>query len=193
MSISNAAPGTTSWQRRTVVVATALLVAVSATGCGGSEKEHASSPTASATKGAADPQAKAKAEVLAVYRHYWEEQVKAYAKASPVGTDLNKYAFDKAYSQNLSDLATMKANGTVMRGTPKTAPDEPDVNLQEEPKRATFKDCIDVSKWHLVNAKTGAKLKMPKERLVRYVTSVSARTVGNEWKVVQVQPQDRKC
>ena len=94
MSISTA-HDTTRWLRRAVVAATALSVAVTATGCGGGgeEEKPKASASPSATK-SSDPQAAAKAEVLAVYRNYWEAQVKAYAKASPVDTGLDKYAFD---------------------------------------------------------------------------------------------------
>lgn len=193
MSISSAASGMKRWQHRTVVAATALALAVSAVGCesdGG--KTPASSPTPSATK-SADPQAKAKADVLAVYRKYWDAQEKAYAKASPVGTGLDKHAFDKALGKANSELAALKVNGNVITGKPKISPKVTAVSLDESPKKATITDCVDVTNWKLVKARTGDEVKLPKERLTKFVTTVNARTVGDKWMIVEVQQQDRTC
>ncbi|WP_233435924.1 hypothetical protein [Streptomyces anulatus] len=192
MSISTAS-GTDRWLRRAVVAVTALSVAVTAAGCGsGEEKKPEASARPSATK-SADPQAKARAEVLAVYRSYWDAQVKAYAKASPVDTGLDKYAFDKALGKAESELVALKLNGNVIKGEPKLSPEVTAVNLDETPKKATITDCVDVSNWKLVKEKTDEEVKLPKERLTRFVTTINARTVGDKWMIVETQQQDRTC
>ncbi|MET7296377.1 hypothetical protein ABZS79_30430 [Streptomyces griseoloalbus] len=193
MSISSAAPGTNRWLRRTVVAVAATVLTLSVAGCGGgSEKEPAASPTPSATP-SADPQAKAKAEVLTVYRNYWDAQVKAYAKASPVDTGLDKYAFDEALGKAESELVALKLNGNVIKGEPKLSPEVTAINLDESPKKATITDCVDVTDWKLQEEKTGEEVKLPKERLTRFVTTISARTVGDKWLIVETQQQDRTC
>ncbi|MFE2268518.1 hypothetical protein ACFXB4_04705 [Streptomyces lavendulae] len=192
MSISNAS-GTNRWLRRTVVAATALSVAVTAAGCGGGKEkkpEASSSPSASKS---ADPQAAAKAEVLAVYRSYWDAQIKAYAKASPVDTGLDKYAFDKALGKTESELVALKIGGNVLKGEPKISPEVTAVSLDESPKKATITDCVDVTNWKMFKEKTGDEVKLPKERLTRFVTTVSARTVGDKWMIVETQQQERTC
>ncbi|MFD3959214.1 hypothetical protein ACFWRG_32720 [Micromonospora tulbaghiae] len=192
MSISNVS-GTNRWLRRTVVAATALCVAVTVAGCGGGEeKKPEASASPSVTK-SADPQAAAKAEVLAVYRSYWDAQVKAYAKASPVDTGLDKYAFDKALGKAESELVALRLNGNVIKGEPKLSPEVTAVNLDESPKKATITDCVDVTNWKLVKEKTGEEVKLPKERLTRFVTTINARTVGDKWMIVETQQQDRSC
>ncbi|MFE0774320.1 hypothetical protein [Streptomyces sp. NPDC058861] len=193
MSISTA-HDTTRWLRRAVVVTTALGVAVTAAGCGSGdeEKKPKASASPSATK-SSDPQATAKAEVLAVYRGYWDAQVKAYAKASPLDTDLDKYAFDKALGKAESELVALKLNGNVIKGEPKLSPEVTAVNLEESPKKATITDCVDVTNWKLVKAKSGDEVKLPKERLTRFVTTINVRTVGDKWMVVDTQQQDRTC
>ncbi|MFF6979413.1 hypothetical protein ACFZAV_17075 [Streptomyces sp. NPDC008343] len=194
MSISNAAPATNRWLRRTVVAATALSIAATIAGCGGNDKEDKSEASASpSTTKSADPQAKAKDEVLAVYNSYWDAQVKAYAKASPVDTGLDKYAFDKALSKAESELVALKLNGNVIKGEPKLSPEVTAVSLDESPKKATITDCVDVTNWKLVKAKTGDEVKLPKERLTRFVTTIHARTVGDKWMIVETQQQDRTC
>ncbi|GGT28088.1 hypothetical protein GCM10010271_35120 [Streptomyces kurssanovii] len=193
LPITNDAPRR---RRRPVVAAAAaaVIVAVSAAGCsgGGNEKKPAASPTSSASQ-STDPQAKAKAEVLAVYRSYWDAQVKAYAKASPVDTGLDKYAFDKALGKAESELVALKLNGNVIKGEPKLSPKVTASSLDESPKKATITDCVDVTNWKLVKQKTGDAVKLPKERLTRFVATISARTVGEKWMIVETQQQDRPC
>ncbi|MER5549952.1 hypothetical protein ABT072_48100 [Streptomyces sp. NPDC002589] len=193
MSNSNAAPGTNRWLRRTVVAAMALGVAVTAAGCsGGGEKKSAASPTPTVSQ-SADPQAEAKKTVEQTYRNYWNAQTKAFEKVDVRGTGLEKYSFDQAYSKVLADVANMKIKGSAMRGAPQIKPDVTAVSLDESPKKATITDCVDVSKWTLVDAKTGKALELPKSRLTRFVVSASARTVGDAWKIVELTRQDRAC
>ncbi|MFJ5851107.1 hypothetical protein [Streptomyces sp. NPDC092903] len=193
MSISSATPGTNRRLRRAAVAATTLGLALSAVGCGGSsEKKPAASPTPSATR-SADPQAKAKSEVLAVYRSYWGAQIKAYAKANPVGSGLDKYAFDKALGKTESELVALKISGNVLKGKPKISPEVTAVSLDESPKKATITDCVDVTNWKMLKEKTGKEVKLPKERLTRFVTTVSVRTVGDKWMIVETQQQERTC
>lgn len=150
------------------------------------------SASASASAGA-DSQEAAKAEVIAVYRKYWDAQVKAYAKASPVDTDLNQYAFDKALSKAKGELITLQQNGNVIKGEVKVDPKVTSISLEKAPKQAAIADCTDVSKWNLVKEKTGESVPLPKERLTRFITNVSVRTVGERWMVVDTQVTDRKC
>ncbi|WP_435057665.1 hypothetical protein [Streptomyces sp. bgisy060] len=192
MSISNAS-GTNRWLRRAVVAATALSVAVTAAGCSGSgEKKETASPSPTVSK-SADPQAEAKAAVEQTYRSYWDAQAKAFEKVDVRDTGLEKYSFDQAYSKVLADVANMKIKGSAMRGAPQIKPEVTAVSLEESPKKASITDCVDVSKWTLVDAKTGKELELPKNRLTRFVVSASARTVGDEWKIVELTRQDRTC
>ncbi|MER6117948.1 hypothetical protein [Streptomyces sp. NPDC001743] len=149
-----------------------------------------SSPSQSPT---ADPQAEAKKAVEQSYRSYWDAQAKAFEKVDVRDTGLEKYSFDQAYSKVLADVANMKIKGSAMRGAPQIKPDVTAVSLDESPKKATITDCVDVSKWTLVDAKTGKELELPKNRLTRFVVSASARTVGDEWKIVELTRQDRTC
>ncbi|MFF4531551.1 hypothetical protein ACFY1P_20060 [Streptomyces sp. NPDC001407] len=187
--------------------AAALACALVLSGCGSGSGKHdeslgddpatpGSSATVSASASAsasADPQEAAKAEVITVYRKYWDEQLKAYAKASPADTDLNKYAFDKALSKTKGDLISMQQKGNVLKGEVKIDPKVTSINLGETPKTAAVTDCTDVSKWQLVNQKSGKPVELPKERLTKFITNVSIRTVGERWMVVDVQQTDRTC
>ncbi|MEU5417774.1 hypothetical protein [Streptomyces sp. NPDC020667] len=185
--------------------AAALACALVLSGCGSDKHDEslgddpatpgakASTSTSASASASADPQEAAKAEVITVYRKYWDEQLKAYAKASAADTDLNKYAFDKALSKTKGDLISMQQKGNVLKGEVKIDPKVTSINLSETPKTAAVTDCTDVSKWQLINQKSGKALELPKERLTKFITNVSVRTVGERWMVVDVQQTDRTC
>ncbi|WP_405759606.1 hypothetical protein [Streptomyces sp. NBC_00073] len=163
-------------------------------GCTSGPAEKKPVATTSASPSAsADPQAAVKAEVAAVYRSYWDAQVKAFAKADVRDTGLEKYAFDSAYADALADVAGMKVRGDVMTGAPVLTPQVTAINLDQEPKKASITDCLDVTNWKVVDAKTGAERPLPAERLKRSVTNFEARTVGGKWMITSAEPQDRSC
>ncbi|MFZ3492193.1 hypothetical protein ACODT5_02950 [Streptomyces sp. 5.8] len=189
MALSNAA----DIRRAGLMLVTASATVALLAGCtSGSEKKAAPTPSASPSA-SADPQAAAKAEVAAVYRSYWDVQIAAFAKADVRDTGLEKYAFDQAYSKTLADVATMKVNGSVMTGKPQITPEVTAVSLDQDPKKASISDCVDVTNWKVVDPKTGKEFPLPPERLKRFVTKFEARTVGSEWKIVSVEQQDRTC
>ncbi|MEU9254545.1 hypothetical protein AB0D66_22180 [Streptomyces sp. NPDC048270] len=175
------------------LVAGSAAVAVLAGCTSGSAEKKPAPPISASPSASTDPQAAAKAEVAAAYRGYWDAQVKAFAKADVRDTGLEKYAFDQAYARALSDVATMKVNGSVMKGEPSLNPEVTAVSLEETPRKASITDCVDVTNWKVVDPKTGTELPLPAERLKRFVTRFEARTVGDEWKIVTVDQQDRAC
>lgn len=145
------------------------------------------SPTASA-----DPQAAAKKELLATYSKFWAEQVKAYAKASDKGTDLEKYATTEALARSLSDLQNLNAADKALRGTPKHDAKVTAMGLDKKLPDAEITDCLDVSEWKTVN-KAGKTLPSAKGVLKRYVTTASAEKWGNKWMITKVEQQRRSC
>ncbi|MFJ8015018.1 hypothetical protein [Streptomyces sp. NPDC096339] len=175
------------------LAAAAAAVAVLA-GCTSGPAEKKPAPTISASPSAStDPQAAVKAEVEAVYRKFWDAQVKAFAKADVRDTDLEKYAFDSAYAQALADVASMKIRGDAMTGAPVITPQVTAISVDQEPKKASLTDCLDVTNWKVVDAKTGAERPLPSERRKRSVFNFEARTVGGTWMITSTQPQDRSC
>lgn len=93
-SETSSAAGSNRWRRRPAVAAAACVIALSAAGCSGIEKAPAASAITVKSQ-SANPQAKTEKEVRTVYGGHWGEKVKANAKASPIGTRLDEYAFGK--------------------------------------------------------------------------------------------------
>lgn len=166
-----------------------LTLASCSDGEQGKDAKASSSPPSQS----ADPDAGSRANVLETYRGYWDAQVRAYAKANSEGTGLERFAADKALAEANGELVDLGTKGLVYTGKPSISPKVTALDTKKAPKRATITDCVDVKNWRPVRKKTGKPVPLPSERLTRFVTTVSLRTVGKEWMVVEATPQDRTC
>ncbi|MYS39635.1 hypothetical protein GT025_36485 [Streptomyces sp. SID4920] len=138
-----------------------------------------------------DPTAASKGSVLAVYGHYWEEQVKAYAKADTKDTDLRKYATKEALGRSIADALSLKQAGNVMRGAPTSDAKVTSIDLDK--KTAVIRDCLDVSRWETVEKKSGKVLPFGQGALTRYETVASAEKWGAKWLITKVEPRETGC
>ncbi|WP_372404908.1 hypothetical protein [Streptomyces luteireticuli] len=177
-------------------------MALALTDCGSSgsqtgDDRHPSSSyhplTAPPTSSPTDPHAAEKKEVLQSYSRFWEEQIKAYAKASLENTSLTKYATGDALARAEGDLMSLKKAGNVMEGRPINNPKVAVFSTQNHTSKAKVTDCIDVSRWHVVNTKTGKTDPPPRGQLTRYVANVAAEKWGKQWMVLKVSLQERTC
>jgi hypothetical protein len=153
---------------------------------------HAASTPAPATS-SADPQTAAKEAVLNTYKRYWDEKVAAYAKASMTGTDLKTYAKGNALGMAQSDLKNLKTVGQVTEGKPQLDPEVTSLDLQKKVPLAKITDCVDVSTWKVLNAKTKSEVALPKDRRTKYVSNVTAERWGKQWVILEIKPEDRAC
>ncbi|WP_189959069.1 hypothetical protein [Streptomyces alanosinicus] len=127
------------------------------------------------------------------YSHYWEEQAKAYKAGAIEGTDLKKYAVGDALARVESDLMTMKKNGVIASGAPRSNARVSVLDLQSKPSRATLSDCLDISPWKRLYRKTGKEVPTPQGRINHYVTVAKAEKWGKQWKILSATPQQRTC
>ncbi|MEU4498898.1 hypothetical protein AB0F96_37020 [Streptomyces sp. NPDC023998] len=152
-----------------------------------------SEPTATASTSAADPETTEKTAALAAYKSFWAEQTKAYAKASLDGTQLSRYASGVALADAKADVASLKEQGVVATGKPKSNTVVTNIEVNRKVPRATLSDCLDISGWKRVKSDTGKELPIPPERLDRYVTVVKAEKWGKQWMILDVATQQRSC
>ncbi|WP_330481456.1 hypothetical protein [Streptomyces sp. NBC_00724] len=174
-----------------------LLSALALAGCTSddakqSDPEPPVKPTASASP-TQDPETEAKTEALAAYRNFWDEQVKAYAKASIDGTQLTKYATGTALARAQTDVAALQEKGVMATGRPVSNTVVTNMNLGRKVPKATLTDCLDISGWKRVSRKTGKELPVPSKRLNRYVTVIKAEKWGTQWMILDVSPEQRTC
>ncbi|MET8956076.1 hypothetical protein ACWEO4_39990 [Streptomyces sp. NPDC004393] len=128
-----------------------------------------------------------------MYRKYWDEKVKAYAKASVLGTDLKKYAVAEAYLQAEAEVKALKAKGLVATGKPVLAPKVDSVDTKRKVPLGSLTDCTDVSRWTLVKKSNGQEVSLPQDRLTKYVTKVVAEKWYGSWVIVRVTPEKQTC
>lgn len=182
----------------------ALCAPIALTACGSGESTDSpaspsstpsqSSVTPSASASASEePQAAHKRAVLQAYNRFWEEKVKAYAKASVQGTDLKKYAVAEAFTTAETEVQALKAKGLVATGKPDLAPEVTSVETNRKVPQGTISDCTDVSDWTLVQQSSGAEVTLPDNRLTKYVTKAVAEKWYGRWVIVKVTPEDRSC
>ncbi|MFF4482931.1 hypothetical protein ACFY1A_38820 [Streptomyces sp. NPDC001520] len=182
--------------------AIAVGVALSVSSCSGDDKASdepkqsptpaASTPESSKSPADSDPQAADKRDVIAAYRSYWSEQVKAYAKANIEGTDLDKYASADALGRARSDVLSLQKAGVVAKGAPVNDPEVTDLDMDRKVPRATVTDCLDVSKWTRVK-KTGETVPSPKGQLKKYTATINTEKWGKQWMILKVTPKPRAC
>ncbi|MGW7600533.1 hypothetical protein [Streptomyces antimycoticus] len=182
-------------------MAIAVGVALSVSSCSGDDKEEskqsstpaASSPEPSKSSANSHPQAADKRDVLAAYRSYWSEQVKAYSKANVEATDLDKYASADALGRARSDVLSLQKAGVVAQGAPVNHPEVSDLDMDRQVPRATVTDCLDVSKWTRVKKKTGETVASPKGQLKKYTATINTEKWGKQWMILKVTPKPRSC
>jgi hypothetical protein len=180
--------------------ATALLLAGSlaaVTGCSDNGTES-SPPEPSATHTTASspsPSTAASSEeaaALAAYARSWEIQTEAYAQASSKGTDLKKVATLQALADIESDLSAMRKAGQVTTGKPVIHPKVTKVTDAKIPK-ATISDCVDTTKWTLIDKASKKKIPLPSERLTKYVSTATLEKWGKQWMLTELTAQERAC
>ncbi|WP_280671692.1 MULTISPECIES: hypothetical protein [unclassified Kitasatospora] len=186
-------------RQRTIALGTGIgLLAFLTAGCTSNAREGgAGSSPLSTVASAATPSvlsdAASRAAVLDTYRKYWDEQIKAYAQGSVVGTELEKYSVDQALSGTRADVYNNKTAGIVLTGSPKISPTVTTIELDKSPKQATLSDCLDISGWTPVDTKTGAARPVTNP-VLRYTVTATARTVGSDWMISEVDSDmSRPC
>ncbi|MEU2354483.1 hypothetical protein ABZ599_16195 [Streptomyces misionensis] len=120
-------------------------------------KKTSVAPATSASP-SADPEQQAREQVLTAYRGMWAEQVKVYGSGSFKGSQLEKYAADKALAKVRAAAFYYQSNDLVVKGKPKLE-DNPKVTLSLSGalKSAVIVDCVDSTNFVPENRKTGKK------------------------------------
>ncbi|MFF9686918.1 hypothetical protein [Streptomyces sp. NPDC014623] len=136
-----------------------------------------------------------RADVLEVYGLMWREKVKAYRAASARGTDLKRYMSSRASETLEADLARMRKEHTVMRGDLAHEPEVSTIAVGAQPPTAMVKDCVDGSKWQILDTTTGWRIPPPAGQPSRYAATARVeRDHGGRWTVTDyTADRTRSC
>ncbi|MFJ2774895.1 hypothetical protein [Streptomyces sp. NPDC087300] len=157
------------------------------------DKPSSAAPSPSATPSSADPKTAAEKAVLDTYQRYWDEKATAYSKASLKGSRMKSYVKGNALGQVQADVMNLQKLGQITRNKPTLDPQIASLDLEKKVPMAKISDCLDISKWDLIDRKTEELVELPKDRRTKYVNSVTAERWGKQWVILEVQPQDRAC
>ncbi|MFC1419573.1 hypothetical protein ACEZDE_23485 [Streptacidiphilus sp. N8-3] len=138
---------------------------------------------------AALPSGTTKVLVLRAYAGYWAAQVQALNSGQVTGSGLQTFTTGAALSAVNANSFRLTQAGLVMSGQPGRNPVVTAISAvapSSGVQTATVEDCLDVSGWHQVDARTH-QLRDPAQRLTRYRSVVTARTVGGVWMISAVR------
>ncbi|MFI6443855.1 hypothetical protein [Kitasatospora sp. NPDC050543] len=122
--------------------------------------------------------------VLRSYQDWWQARIGAYAHPAADTGILAGRSAGQAQAEALTNLHRLIEANLVMSGSPRNSAVVKSLDLRAAPRTAEIEDCVDITDWHQVDAKTGA-LKDPEQRLTRYVLSVALREDNNGWLVTR--------
>ncbi|WP_405634356.1 hypothetical protein OHB53_09335 [Streptomyces sp. NBC_00056] len=177
---------------------TAALIAVA--GCstadeGGNGGGTTAPSSAAPSKTVSPEEAKARKAVVAAYQGMNDEQVKAYASGSLKGSRITQFATGNALRDTKDTIFVDMQNDIVFKGKPKLTidPNDVEVDLKAEPKRATLRVCFDMNTWEPVNKRTGKSV-APPDQVQRYTLNAKLLSRGGLWLVSDdVADKERKC
>ncbi|MYT68339.1 MULTISPECIES: hypothetical protein [unclassified Streptomyces] len=180
------------------------LAALALTSCSGGDSKgpeatlDPAEPSKTATSTApspteTDPDAALKKVVLDTYARMWEEQAKAYSKASIEGTQLRRYAAGAALADTEVTMDTFQKEGLVTKGAPTHDVTVTGLKPNKKVPWASLTDCMDTTGWKYLDKKTGKPAEMPKNQVLKYVTKVQAERWGGTWKIIVVDPSATSC
>ncbi|MFD8756048.1 hypothetical protein ACFV0O_34490 [Kitasatospora sp. NPDC059577] len=179
-------------------VAGVLVLAATATACGGGSDKPAEAatttpagPAPAATTSApppaptADPTVKAGTDVLAAYKAFTDYKVTALRSGH---ADVNKQsavAMGDAYKSLASTIFESQQSGVVFKGDLVSAPAVEAIDLTASPGKATLTDCLDVSHWEPVYSSNGKSAAAPSQA-TRFVVNVGAQQMPDgTWRISQ--------
>ncbi|MET7456260.1 hypothetical protein ABZT03_31160 [Streptomyces sp. NPDC005574] len=182
--------------RRTVSTALIALASIAtAAACSSSDEpkdDHSPTPSITApTKTVSADEAQARKAVIAAYEGMTVEEVKAYAKSSFAGSNITKYATGNALRDAKDTVFVNMQNGIVVRGEPKAAASEDDVELDASGTRAILTVCFDLNTWESINKKTGKSV-VPPNQIKRYTITAHLQKQYSRWLVTDEKADKEK-
>ncbi|MFC5805310.1 secreted protein/lipoprotein [Streptomyces formicae] len=119
---------------------------------------------------------------------------KLYADITGEAGDIDRYAASTALSSARSDAKSVHDRHLVHTGdvsvlnTTATAAD-----LQRKIPNVQLTSCLDISRWKVMNTKTGKPAALPSGRLTKFVAVSTVERWPKGWRVIRNEPQGKPC
>jgi hypothetical protein len=165
-------------------------------GCASSDKTVAQGAPLVTASPSADPDAAAREQVLAAYHGMWASMVEIYTSGTldeANGTDLQKYAADKALAGIRASAVYYQNQNLVLKGEPVLDPNVTSIDLSANPPTAQITSCVDSTHFLPVDKNTGKPAKLA-SNVFRHVENSTAIEDSGTWLITQsVIQQDQAC
>lgn len=175
------------------LVAAATLASVTA--CSSSDSPAGSGAETRSPRPRVDAEAVAAAEkaALTAYAGYLAASRKAELASDPLHPELTKYLADPLLTRVRLTIRDAKEHGAMRTGTLVSDPTVTGVSLDAVPATVSIQDCIDATKYRLVDVKT--KKPVPGAATGRYLaTATASRYPDGRWLINEgASHQDQPC
>lgn len=177
----------------TTLVAVAVLGSASACSPGGSSDNPDTDPAPPRPSVDAEAVAAAQKAALAAYAGYLDASRKAETARDPMHPELTKYLADPLLTSVRLTIRDAKEHGAMRTGTLVSDPTVTEVSLDSVPATVSIQDCLDATKYQLVNVKT--RKPVPGSTSGRYfATATASRYPDGRWLVSDgAVHQDQPC
>ncbi|MEU4087655.1 hypothetical protein [Streptomyces aureus] len=187
-----------SWKSATAVLITSSLLTLSACSSSDRTNQETNKPSAAPKSASAtvtsDPAKVAQDEAIAAYEAYWREMEKLYADSSGKNAELDEYAASAALKNAESDAKRAHEGGLIYLGAVAvTKPRVTSAHISGKIPNATISSCLDISHWRTVDAKSQKPVKLPANRLTKYIVVATVEKYPAGWRVTSDTPQGKSC
>lgn len=176
------------------LAAVAVVGSMASCSFGDSSDQPGTEPTARPAP-TVDAEAVAAAEkaALAAYTGYLEATRKAEAARDPFHPELTKYLADPLLTRVRLTIRDAKEHGAMRTGTLVSDPAVTEVSLATVPATVSIQDCIDATKYRLVDVKS--RKVVPGSVSGRYLaTATASRYPDGRWLIHEgAAHQDQPC
>ncbi|MEU6631675.1 secreted protein/lipoprotein [Streptomyces parvus] len=136
----------------------------------------------------------AQAKAISVYQAYWGQMQALYADTDADTDGLKQFAAAEALVGAKNDVQRMRDANQVITGKV-TVGDQAVTksDLDRKVPKVFLSNCLDVTQWNALDAKTRKPVSLPSTRLTKYTVESLVEKWPQGWRVVRDRPTGKKC
>ncbi|MEU3137476.1 secreted protein/lipoprotein [Streptomyces sp. NPDC006854] len=134
------------------------------------------------------------AEAISVYQAYWGQMQVLYADTDADTDALKQFAAAEALVGAKNDVQRMRDANQVITGRV-TVEDQTVTksDLDRKVPKVFLSNCLDITQWNVLDAKTRKPVSLPSTRLTKYTVESLVEKWPQGWRVVRDRPTGKKC
>ncbi|MEU5329230.1 secreted protein/lipoprotein [Streptomyces parvus] len=134
------------------------------------------------------------AEAISVYQAYWGQMQALYADTHADTDALKKVAAAEALVGAKNDVQRMRDANQVITGKVTVGDQAVTMSdLDRKVPKVFLSNCLDITQWNVLDAKTRKPVSLPSTRLTKYTVDSLVEKWPQGWRVVRDRPTGKKC